>query len=326
MKRFSLLIFTAFFTQIAFGQSIFHVSTSGSGNGESWENASNDLVEILAQAQFGDQIWVAAGIYKPTSGSDRNATFLIPDGVALYGGFKGFEKKIQHRHAKENGTILSGEIGGSSVFDNSFSVVTTKNVSGKTIVDGFVITGGNANFKGVIGNPNSSGGGWYNIGENGSSSPTVRNTLFLENYAQTGGAFFNAAVKGNASPKFFNCFFVENRADFAGGAVYNFSDQNGVSNPKSIMCIFDKNRASYGGAVCNFVKSGSCEPFFANSKIQNNSAEYEGGFMKNIAKNGDIIPQVKGCYTSNNRDNVADDHLDLTLSSRRIKASSLQKI
>jgi len=60
----------------------------GSQDGASWENAS-DLQAALTGAIKGDEIWVAAGTYKPTTGSDRLSTFTLKNGVALYGGFVG---------------------------------------------------------------------------------------------------------------------------------------------------------------------------------------------------------------------------------------------
>lgn len=316
MRQISLLFLLVFSIQIGLAQSVFYVKIDGNGIGDSWENASDDLSWVLEKAQFGDQIWVAAGTYKPTKGTNRFATFQIPDGVELYGGFKGFEQKIKQRFAQEHSTVLSGEIGMPSNSDNSFSVVTTKNASDKTIIDGFVITGGNANMEKQIGDARSSGGGWYNLGEVGRSNPTIRNTLFFENSAKTGGAFFNAGIRGIASPNFFNCFFVENQAGFAGGAVYNLVDEKGIASPKFILCILDGNRADYGGGICNFAKSGDCAPVVTNSKIQNNSTQFDGAFMKNMKKNGTINSKIKDTIQFNNQDNLPDSNVAISMDIR----------
>ena len=75
-----------------------NASATGSNNGTSWANAYTDLQSALVnKAQSGDQVWVEQGTYKPTSGTDRTASFNIPDGVAVYGGFAGTETQLTQR-------------------------------------------------------------------------------------------------------------------------------------------------------------------------------------------------------------------------------------
>src|SRR5580700_5537757 len=57
-------------------------AAAGSNNGLSWANAFTSLQSALADAQSGDQIWVAQGTYMPTSGSDRTVSFALDGGVA----------------------------------------------------------------------------------------------------------------------------------------------------------------------------------------------------------------------------------------------------
>ena len=47
-------------------------------------------LSALANAASGKEIWVAAGTYLPTTGTERSATFQLKSGVALYGGYAGF--------------------------------------------------------------------------------------------------------------------------------------------------------------------------------------------------------------------------------------------
>ena len=41
-------------------------TASGSGNGSSWANASANLQDMINASAVNDQVWVAAGTYKPT--------------------------------------------------------------------------------------------------------------------------------------------------------------------------------------------------------------------------------------------------------------------
>src|SRR5262249_48040230 len=61
------------------------------GDGLSWVGAHQSLQTALAAAQPGDEIWVAAGIYKPSDSLDRTVSFALKSGVAIYGGFSGVE-------------------------------------------------------------------------------------------------------------------------------------------------------------------------------------------------------------------------------------------
>ena len=63
---------------------------SGKNDGSSWENAFTDLQSALGSSDC-PEIWVATGTYKPTSGTDRTASFVLKNGVAIYGGFAGTE-------------------------------------------------------------------------------------------------------------------------------------------------------------------------------------------------------------------------------------------
>src|SRR5262249_27029851 len=92
-------------------------SATGANNGSSWAAAYPDLQSALAAAGPGDEVWVAVGTYKPTAGTDRNATFQLKSGVNVRGGFDGAELSPSERPADPDpqsadpatDTILSGD-------------------------------------------------------------------------------------------------------------------------------------------------------------------------------------------------------------------------
>ncbi|NQT88432.1 tandem-95 repeat protein, partial [bacterium] len=96
----------------------------GANDGTSWIDAYVDLQDALAAAIPGDQIWVADGDYKPTDTGDRTVSFVIPAGVAVYGGFASGETALGQRDWDVNVATLSGDIGvEGTADDNSRHVV-----------------------------------------------------------------------------------------------------------------------------------------------------------------------------------------------------------
>ena len=95
------------------GVTIWYVDQCGPppGGCTSWSDACPDLQTALSLASAGDQIWVAAGTYKPDSGlPDLDATFHLISAVAIYGGFDGTETSLEDRAGLFDQTILSGAL------------------------------------------------------------------------------------------------------------------------------------------------------------------------------------------------------------------------
>ncbi len=207
----------------------------GTGDGTSWENAFRTLQEALDSVQPEQQIWVAKGIYYPTStytsdSSDpRNKHFRMENGVAIYGGFAGNETtefNLAARDFSNNETVLSGNFAMTeSTFDNSYQVIRNVEVNETAVLDGFTIRDARA-----ASNP---GGGMYN--EN--SDPTLRNLIFTNNLANGGGMY-----NKSSSPALTNVTFHGNSAFRSGGGMYNES-----SSPNLINVTFDANTASRSG-------------------------------------------------------------------------------
>ncbi len=262
---------------------------SGTGNCQSWDNACT-LQTALTGAVSGNEIWAAAGTYKPTTGTDRSATFQLKNGVALYGGFAGTETERTQRNPAVNVTTLSGGIGTDDVSDNSFHVVT--GATGATL-DGFTITAGNAGNANGLGD----GGGIYN----NSSSPTLTNITFSSNSADfRGGGMFNLS----SNPTLTDVTFTNN---VGGGGMFNLSSSptltnvtfNGnlesgmcnysLSNPMLTNVTFIDNSANYGGGMFN----DSSSPTLTNVTFSGNSADgFDGGGMYNEGNSSPTLTNV----------------------------------
>lgn len=265
---------------------ILYVKPGEAGDCYSWDTAC-DLQDALALAEDGDQVWVAAGTYKPTTGTDRTATFLLESGVAIYGGFAGTETSLAERDWKTNLTTLSGDIGTEAVnTDNSYHVVTGNGASETTVLDGFIISGGYANGS----SPNNDGGGMHNIN---SSSPKLTNVVFSGNAASNdGGGMFNVG----GSPKLTNVVFSENTTSVSGGGMYTYSSNlmltnvdflnnsarfgaglnNIDGNIKLIDVLFSENTATNGGGG---MENGYCSPVLINVTFSGNTSGSNGGGM-----------------------------------------------
>jgi hypothetical protein len=149
-------------------------SVSSSGNGSTWATALKTLDEALFIAHNCSGVTtinVAAGTYSPTkkpyaSGVEmttsdaRDVTFHLPNGVALYGGFPNGGGT---RNIATNPTILSGDFNSDDVVtgsgstlsitnngENAYHVVLSVSDAATTILDGFTVSGGNANVNSNI--------------------------------------------------------------------------------------------------------------------------------------------------------------------------------
>ena len=314
---------------------IIYVDDNAPGNnkGSTWAKAYNDLQDALTDANSSSkpvQIHVAQGTYKPDQGDgitpgDRTATFQLINGVIIKGGYAGFEEPDPDaRDIELYDTVLSGDLAGNDVevtnprdlldeptrTENSYHVITGSETTNETtVLDGFIVTGGNANW-----DPRSPyyfwkrGGGMSCTG-----SPTVTNCTFLANTACWGGGMCiwsgsptlaNCTFRANATDHhagalevdetyviITNCSFIGNFAAWNGGAVWNFD-----AAPPYINCVFSGNVAlGDGGAIWN-VDSGGYR--FINCTFINNTAGRQAG-----AIDSDYWPMLTNCIFWGNRDN-----------------------
>lgn len=282
---------------------IIYVRQGGTGNGTTWATATGNLNAALQQATEGTQVWVAKGTYTPTETSDRKISFAVSNGVQVFGGFAGNETSLADRQPSTNLTILTGEIGQPGIADNSYSIVTMTNVNENTLLDGFVITAGNANSDDQEINRTRCGGGLYIKGENGSAKPIIKNCSFTGNMGRDGAAVYNNGRSGECNPTFISCTFSNNEAGLDGGAMYNDGRMNGKSNPTLSNCLFERNMGTYGGAICNATESGACNLTLENCTFRENAAYLRGGAV--FSMNGD-----QKCYTEISDCNFVNNYPD----------------
>ena len=285
-----------------------NAAATGANNGTTWADAFTSLQSALAAANTCPitQIWVAKGTHFPTADATgnhspanaRTKTFVMKNGVAIYGGFAGTEVNLTDRVlnliSTTNKTILSGDIDGTpdvvtgsgstlSITGNGGNAIhVISNPAGLTttaVLDGFVITAGNADGS----QSNGFGGGVYNKGISGQfCNPSFRNCSFQGNSASFGGAMLNdASSSGHSSPVLTNCSFQGNSASNLGGAMYN-NGYTGISSPVLTNCAFVGNSASNrGGAMYNSGGIGVSSPQLTNCSFQGNSASNLGGAVYN---------------------------------------------
>ncbi len=334
-----------------------NASANGANTGADWANAYTSLQSALTSAACtgtGTEIWVAKGVYKPTaSTSDRNAAFHILKDMQVYGGFAGTEANRTERNPRTHVTVLSGDIDGNDANSattnvnatwedirggNSYHVVVMGGInfgsgnaviSASTVLDGFTITGGQADGPGYIaefgggllcngagdgkacsptlaqlafrGNSAYRGGGAiYNDGQHGASSPSISQSSFSGNSsAGDGGAIYNNGRYGTSSPSISQTSFSANSAAYSGGAIYNYADL-GTSNPSISHSSFSSNTADRAGAIYNRGVNGTSSPSISQSSFSGNRARFGGGAIYNDSYSGTSSPTLDFVTLSGN--------------------------
>lgn len=241
-----LILLNCVSSLFAQGSKTYHVTAEATdgGDGSSWTQAIT-LEKALSQAKAGDEIWVkgyediTGHIYKAPKGG-----FVLPSGVAMYGGFAGKEtiKNVlptgRHKYQMKYQTALVGDIDtndkasqqliiypeNTTRTDNATHVLTlqmgvtpdnTNDGSKPTIVSGFLIAAGNA--KGDNSTSDGRGGGIYvvnNSNDNNAQSRFFRISQcnFANNYGMRGGAIYVDKSCTNQQSAISYCSFFNNVA------------------------------------------------------------------------------------------------------------------
>jgi predicted outer membrane repeat protein len=176
---------------------------SGTKDGLTWLTAYTTVHEGLDAADAGDDVWVAEGVYAEIRDNETGSVLMKED-VDLFGGFSGPGSSLKNRNWETHTTTIDG----STARDGEPAYHVLTGINGATL-DGFVVTGGNAN----VGRVDADGGGLICIGV----SLTIRNCRFVNNYASDqGGAIYSK----NSSLVIADCVFLENADGGGGGAVF----------------------------------------------------------------------------------------------------------
>lgn len=311
MKHFNKLLLLSmmslWFSGAAMAQIIYvdASKTSGANTGATWNDAYTSLQSALADAATGTTkvIWVAKGTYQPSaapaglsiSSGTKDYTFLLPEGVQLYGGFAGNEAPaydLNSRNFVANETILSGDLNGNddesnlaTKTDNVYHVVAmVGHATNKFVLDGFTIQ------KGYAGDANTT-----TIGTNGYSSYGGAGIYIRE----AGGTLKNLNIKNNITnanvgAKAYGSIFISGTKKNVIDNVYFF--KNSVTN------AFNSSAEGYGGALS--VVNTEVE-IKNNTLFEDNFAKTSGGAIYVLGNSTAVkgIVKIDGAIF---KDNVAD--------------------
>ena len=242
---------------------------TGAGTGTSWADAyrgAGALQSALTASVAGDEIWVKAGTYLPSTTAARTASFTMKTGVGIYGGFAGTETVRDQRDVVANPTTVTGDLlgndnGALNLTDNSYHVFVGSAAAATAVLDGFTIRGGNAN--GATASNQDKGGGILIVS---SGAPTVRNCVFAQNRCTFGGG---AGYIFAAQATFTDCEFNDNVGGSYGGAF----DTNAVTSTFT-RCRFKGNTAARAGAVETY---GGGNTTYVNCLFTGNRSTGTGG-------------------------------------------------
>lgn len=238
-----------------FTQTILHVDASktSSGDGKTWGTAKRTLQEALFIANQCDKVYVirvAQGVYKATTGSNRNNSFFIGNKFNIIGGYPpggGSPDPAVYP------TILDGDIGTAGVHnDNSYHVLVVAGFTGDITIEGLQIRNGYANGTGDL---------------------HLYDDVYLAR-SQAAGLYVDD-VDGTVIIR--NCAFSNNRATGAGGAITAPSASLHI-----FQNIFYNNAANIGAVMWNYNGSFTVK----NSTIHHNG---ENGVLGNVAISNCII-------------------------------------
>ena len=258
---------------------IYVASASSAGptaNGKSWKTAFTELQTALQVAKSGDTIWIAEGTYLPTKTTNRDISFIIPNGVKLYGGFNGSEESIQDRTPNISLSVLSGKLTEST---RSKHIMTLTDADSTTVIDGLIIEGGSflPDLSGTGAGGGVGAGIWITSSTNKNCNPTISNCIIRNNEASSGGGIHITikGLTGKASIKIISCTFINNFASNGGGIYMTSSNPEMGLNIEN--CYFSQNTATVFASALQYTGVGSM--YVKNSHFLKNENLGTGGIV-----------------------------------------------
>ncbi len=250
---------------------------TGTNTGLSWSNAMPGLQMALNQIAttrcYNTEVWVATGVYTP--GSTISDTFNLLPQIQLYGGFVGTETLRTQHNWQTNPTILSGDIDGNDLNGdgnniaenhtdiqgrNAYRVVNmgtfpadfigAKSYKNNTVVDGFIITGGQADGTTTQGAGLACATAALDVG--GECGPVLQNLIVSGNKTSNGGAgiLFSGSSQRNLKPQLDQITFRGNHAlNFFGSALTLFDTSPQVKTLAQLTNLNFENNSSGGSTV-----------------------------------------------------------------------------
>jgi predicted outer membrane repeat protein len=305
MKKLYFLFLIVLGSLTTFAQTVRYVKQGSSGSGATWADASGDLQAMINASASGDQVWVATGTYKPTvapgsSTTDRDKTFLLKEGVSVYGGFVGGEVTLAARDVLTNPTVLSGDIGTVGVkTDNVYHVVALTGSMVGARLDGFTITAGYADGTTT---PTINGGNFHQgraaaLFLSSTTGATFENLIITENENATASQNGGAAYFLYSSATFNNVEFKNNKSANNGGAIYMLGLTTAYIYPTFTNVKFTNNTAIEGGAI---YLSSFAQPTFTNTTFDGNEATAgSGGAITNGTATSSKITCLNVVFSNN---------------------------
>lgn len=266
---------------------------SSSNNGSVWAQAM-PLQTALGNLACGE-IWVAEGVYKPTSDvTEPDTSFVIRSGTAVYGGFLGTEINREQRDPATHRSVLSGDIGGDDTVDaegvtqSSFDIVGVNashvvklggDTLADTVVDGFTVTGGQA-IRNDVSLEDGAGGGLLCNADGATQvcNPTLRNLIVRGNLGFSGGGMSCIGQnQGICAARLENVTFLGNFS-VLGGGMLSAGTTGGTSSPTLDNVTFSGNGGPQGGAGFGSAaaEGGSSTPVLRNATFNGNDTTYQG--------------------------------------------------
>ncbi len=246
-----------------------YVTTTGDGDGSSWDQATNDLNWALEIAKdmkqrFGKapDIWVAEGTYY--GDTMRDNAFFMEEGVNVYGGFAGNEDEnfdLSQRDFTQHVTILDGQY-------QRRVLNQLEEFGERTIWDGFTIQHGIDHGAG-IGQGGNHGAGAYLSGK-----VCLYNCVITENNGMGLYARGKAYQNRIDSVLIYNCVISHNSGSGANLATYVWAED----------CAFEYNTSYFGGGV--IIGDNS---MLRNSRVKHNTATSDGGGVSYDSPSASII-------------------------------------